>query len=253
MVSYKCNLCSDRGIIIKDDYAVVCPCTKQKAILNKYKSAQVSQKMLSYNFESFDLDYYSQNHIDQIKRVSFRQLAQSALDGAKRFVEQAIKGRGADGLLFSGPVGSGKTFLVASIANSLMEHGKEVLFVVVPDLLDEIRATYDSTKGSEDIKEQELVDGARKVEILILDDLGAHNYTEWTRNKIYSIINYRINNNLPTIITTNLDLEELEDYVGERTTSRIIQMCKLYRLIVDTDIRIIKRQELEMQSWKERS
>jgi len=89
------------------------------------------------------------------------------------------------------------------------------------------------------------MDSARRVHVLILDDLGAHNYTEWTRNKLYSIINYRLNNNLPTVITTNLDLAELEEYLGERTTSRIIQMCRIFRLMVETDIRIVKRREKE--------
>jgi len=76
------------------------------------------------------------------------------------------------------------------------------------------------------------------VPLLILDDLGAHNYTDWTRNKLFSIINYRLNYMLPTIITTNINLEDLEHFLGERTTSRIIHMCHPYRLLVEVDIRV---------------
>jgi len=76
-----------------------------------------------------------------------------------------------------------------------------------------------------------------------VDDLGAHNYTDWAKNKLYTIINYRLNNRLPTLITSNLDLNDLEQYLGQRTTSRIIQMCKFYRLLVETDIRMLMRRE----------
>ena len=113
-----------------------------------------------------------------------------------------------------------------------MEAQLQVLFLVVPDLLDELRATYKS-----EINEMDLLDSARTIPFLILDDLGAHNYTDWTRNRIYSIINYRMNELLPTIITSNLSLDEMEDYIGLRTTSRIIQSSRIFRLTVEKDIR----------------
>jgi DNA replication protein DnaC len=113
-----------------------------------------------------------------------------------------------------------------------MEAELQVLFLVVPDLLDELRATYKS-----EVNEMDLLDTARTIPILILDDLGAHNYTDWTRNRLYSIINYRMNEQLPTVITSNLSLDEMEDYIGVRTTSRIIQSSRIFRLTVEKDIR----------------
>jgi DNA replication protein DnaC len=139
-------------------------------------------------------------------------------------------------------VGSGKTFLACCIANALLEKGCSVLFLVVPDLLDYLRSTYDSNRGPGEVTEQEILDTACKVPLLILDDLGAHNYTEWVRNKLYSILNFRLNHFLPVVITTNINLEDLEEYLGERTTSRIYQMCRPYRLLVDIDIRVLQRQ-----------
>ena len=139
-------------------------------------------------------------------------------------------------------MGSGKTFLACCIANSLLARNKALLFAVVPDLLDQIKATYDTNK-SKSVTESQLLDTAREVPLLILDDLGAHNYTDWTRNKIFSIINYRLNYLLPTVITSNINLEDLEEHLGERTTSRILQMCRPYRLLVDVDIRMQKARQ----------
>jgi len=88
-----------------------------------------------------------------------------------------------------------------------------------------------------------LMESARQTPLLILDDLGVNNYTEWSKNKIYSIVNYRLNHQLPVIVTTNITPEDLEEYLGERTTSRLLEMCKPYRLLVDMDIRTVRRRE----------
>ncbi|MDA8235552.1 MAG: ATP-binding protein [Clostridia bacterium] len=242
----KCSLCQDRGIIIENDGAKPCPCMKQKSFLNRFKNAHFTREMLKSSFEKFNFDYYDRNSMDRVKNISYYDSAMIAYNAARNFVTDFLKDAHTDGLLLTGQVGSGKTYLACCIANALMDKGVSVLMVVVPDLLDEIKATYDQGRSGSDYSEQQLLDSARQVDVLILDDLGAHNYTDWTRNKIFSIINYRLNNQLPTIITSNLSLKELKEYLGERTTSRIIQMCRVYRLIVDRDIRIVKRHEKEI-------
>jgi len=193
--------------------------------------------MSTYTFESFQLKYYSDHKIDPVKKISYRSSASTTLQAAKKFISDYLEDMHVPGLLFTGPVGSGKTFLACCIANTLLGQNKTLLFAVVPDLLDQIKATYDINRLNT-VTETQLLDTAREVPLLILDDLGAHNYTDWTRNKIYSIINYRLNYLLPTIITSNINLEDLDDYLGERTTSRIFQMCRPYRLLVDVDIRM---------------
>lgn len=246
-----CRLCGGRGLVIRDaGWAAPCSCMKQKSLQNKLKSAQLTKSLLDSRFNGFDLDYYAKTEKDGTTGRSYYDLAVTSCRAARQFVAEAAENPHCDGLLFTGPVGSGKTFLTGCIANALLEMGKEVLMVVVPDLLDEIRATYDHDRYEKEPTELDLTDAARKVKILILDDLGAHNYTEWTRNKIYNIINYRLNNRLPTVITTNLTLEDLEEYLGERTTSRLIQMCRVYRLATDTDIRYVKRHEKEIKTRK---
>lgn len=233
-----CPLCEDRGIILEGDIAKPCRCMQQKKVENRFRHARMARSLMNSRFEHFHLDYY-----DSGSNPAHRLNAQKARSAALEFVEGCLEGEDTGlGLLFTGPVGSGKTFLAACIANALIEKDFRVLFLVVPDLLDELRATF-SNKGEHN--EMDLLDTAREIPILVLDDLGAHNYTEWTRNRLYSIINYRLNEQLQTVITTNLSLEEMETYLGDRTTSRLLQMSRVFRLTCDQDIRLRKYQERE--------
>lgn len=225
---YKCSLCQDRGIYLEGDIAYPCSCMRTKKVENQFRHARISRELMNCSFEKFRFDFYSAEPEDQ----AHLQGAIRALDAAKNFVTECQYNSHGLGILYTGPVGSGKTYLAAAIANELMKAEMEILFLVVPDLLDELRATYKT-----EVNEIDLLDSARTIPILILDDLGAHNYTDWTRNRIYSIINFRMNEHLPTVITSNLSLDEMEEYIGVRTTSRIIQSSRIFRLTVEKDIR----------------
>ncbi|NLI93975.1 MAG: ATP-binding protein [Peptococcaceae bacterium] len=235
-----CPICNDRGIILQGDTAVPCSCMEQRKIENRFRYARLSRELMNCRFERFNLDYYrssdGMDHINNAKR---------ALAASNDFAQKVLENPHEVGLLFTGPVGSGKTFLAASIANLLIENQCSILFLIVPDLLDELRASY---SNKNETSEFDLLDIARTIPILILDDLGAHNYTEWSRNRLYTILNYRMNEQLPTIITTNLNFEEIEHYLGERTCSRLLQMCRVFRLSTEQDIRMqnyIKREKLK--------
>lgn len=242
---YQCPLCQDRGLIIRDGRAYRCRCMQQKAWQNRLRAANLAPQLTKYTLQNFDLKYYSRTINDELTGLTYYESARRCLEAARRFIATYSQENHGRGLFIFGPVGSGKTFLAAAIANALTAAGREVLFIVVPDFLDAVRATYDRRPQEDTQTELELIDTARKVAILILDDLGAHNYTEWTCNKIYSLINYRLINELPTVITSNLDLKALEEYLGERTTSRIVQLCQSYHLPVAEDIRcVISRESL---------
>jgi len=241
--NYNCPRCKDLGYIIKGDRAYPCSCLKEKILREKLQFSHLTPQMRTFNFENFKLKYYSKEDIDPITGRTYWETAQKSRAEAKRFAEECLKNPHAKGILFIGPVGSGKTFLSVAIANYLLSRGKFVLFLVVPDFLDEIRYSFEGKNN-----EEEIIERARSAEVLILDDLGAHNYTTWTQNKLYSIINFRLIHQLPTVVNTNLELDELEEYLGERILSRLCQLCRVYRLLIKEDIR---RQKLKEEIRKD--
>ena len=110
-------------------------------------------------------------------------------------------------LVLMGENGVGKTHLAASIAHTTQSNGHKVLFLVVPDLLDHLRYTF---RPDSDVTYDELFEEIKRVDMLVLDDLGAHGTTSWAKEKLYQIINYRYVARLPLVVTTNLSLDELE-------------------------------------------
>ena len=124
-------------------------------------------------------------------------------------------------LVLMGPPGRGKTHLAAAIAHYQRQGGKDSLFVVVPELLDKLRSTYeDNSKVTYD----ELFSRVKTAELLVLDDYGEEYDSPWAREKLYQILNYRYNALLPTVITTTLSLEKMD----ERIRSRIVDLGKRY-------------------------
>ena len=104
-----------------------------------------------------------------------------------------------------GGYGAGKTHLAAAIANYNVELGRPAMFVVVPDLLDHLRAAFGPTSDS---GVDERLETIRETPLLVLDDLGAHHSTPWAQEKLFQILNHRYNSRMPTVITTNQRLEE---------------------------------------------
>jgi DNA replication protein DnaC len=118
-----------------------------------------------------------------------------------------------DWLVLQGVNGCGKTHLAAAIANYLRKEGKSVLFIVVTDLLDYLRSTFNPESR---VTYDELFEKIKKAPVLILDDFGEQSATLWAQEKLYQLINYRYNARLATVITTCLSLDEIESRISSR-------------------------------------
>lgn len=117
-------------------------------------------------------------------------------------------------LLLLGGYGTGKTHLAAAIANYVVQdHHMQVYFAVAPDLLHHLRAAY--APGS-DVTYDERFEQIRSVYLLIIDDLGAEQSTPWAVEKLYQIFNHRYNLRLPTVVTSNCDLDRLDPRICSR-------------------------------------
>lgn len=128
-------------------------------------------------------------------------------------------------LALFGRSGTGKTHLAAAIANRCIERGQPALFIVVPDLLDHLRAAYrpDAEEPYDRLFEQ-----VRNAPLLVLDDLGAQATTPWAAEKLYQIVNYRYNAQLPTVVTSSMALDQLDERLRTRLTDpTFTQVCWL--------------------------
>nr|PZN67469.1 MAG: ATP-binding protein [Sphaerobacter thermophilus] len=120
-----------------------------------------------------------------------------------------------DGWLFLlGGYGCGKTHLAAAVAHYVIAHQRmRALFLVVPDLLDHLRATFAPDQGA---TYDARFNAIRTIDLLVLDDLGTEHTTPWAREKLFQIINFRYNERRPTIITSNRNFDELDPRVASR-------------------------------------
>ncbi len=116
-------------------------------------------------------------------------------------------------LVLAGASGCGKTHIAAAVANRCIERGLPALFVVVPDLLDHLRAAY---RPDSEISYDELFEQVRSAPVLVLDDLGTQSATPWAQEKLFQIINHRYNARLPTVVTTNTALRKFDDRLRTR-------------------------------------
>jgi DNA replication protein DnaC len=116
-------------------------------------------------------------------------------------------------LVLEGTYGCGKTHLAAAIGNERLNRGDLVLFITAPDLLDHLRSTYGPTS---EVSYDQMFERIRDAQLLILDDLGAENPSPWAQEKLFQLLDYRYTRRLPTVITTNIDMDAFDPRIRSR-------------------------------------
>lgn len=209
------NQCDGSGWIHADGGVRRCRCyhaAEERARLERlFSAARIPRRFKVRRLEDFDTTYQK-----------------GAWKLACRYVEQyeSIRGENRNGLCFVGPPGTGKSHLAYAILHNLLSKGKPGICGSVPEIMDLLRPQSGQGKDV-----QERLKLLKTMEVVILDDLGAERNTDWVTERLYLVINARYNEMLPTIITSNLELEELEKLPGwERIVSRLFEMCHLIRV-----------------------
>ena len=217
-----CPVCGGAGFLLDDlplghpDFGKLIPCQcklneRRMRRRSRLHGVNEMEVLARFTFESFnpDLSWLPPNERERLRRV---------YDTAMAFAEQPH-----GWLLFTGGYGCGKTHLAAAIANQRLKEGHAAIFVVAPDLLDHLRTTFGpNSEASYD----ELFDEVRNTSLLILDDLGVQNATPWAQEKLFQILNHRYNGKLPTVLTINQRIEDLD----QRLRSRLQDLSLVQRI-----------------------
>jgi DNA replication protein DnaC len=162
--------------------------------------------------------------------------AKDVLNAVQKYVDDLDKNLASGrGLWLSGGTGTGKTTLAMLISKVALRDSHSVAIYSLPKLLARIRKTFDSEPGSDSYLS--FFERLTSVDLLHLDDLGAEKSSDWVLEQLYALVNERYEAQQSMLVTTNLNEQELMEQIGERTVSRLIEMCGEPRALFGEDNR----------------
>lgn len=207
---YCYNAINDKGMITFSYDA--CDKMKKKLKEDSYKD----------NLDLFDMP-------KEIKDASFKNIYKDdkarvpIIKYFKEFMDHYNDEEKPKGVYLNGSFGSGKTYLVACLFNEMAKRGVKSILVYYPEFLVNLKSSF-----SDDFEEKR--DCVKRIPLLLLDDIGAENTSSWSRDEVLGpILQYRMENHLPTFFTSNLTIEELEEALS--TTSSGVDKVKARRII----------------------
>ncbi len=215
---YSCPKCKDIGY---DSSGNRCECFKQMCKVVAYEEFNKKSTLKNASFETFDFKRY----LDSSNTVMLQNL-----EDCKKFAYEFKPG--ANGIIMIGPTGLGKTHLSTAIGRVVIEKGYSVVSDSAFRLVNQIESERFSDERDKTIA---LLSEA---DLLIIDDLGAENLTNYTLAALTNIIDTRIANEKSTIISTNRDVMELEKTYSQRIVSRMFGYYRQMRFF-GSDNRVI--------------
>ena len=228
---YSCPLCEDTGFIDGE----LCECAKRMMVeYTQNEINKISPLSLS-NFSNFTLEYYptypDEEHNNENSRENMQDVYNHCIEFTRRFPD-------CSSLLMMGDAGLGKTHLALAIANDIIRRGYNVIYCSAANIFRVIENEYFTGSST-----SETASAIKSCELLILDDLGAEYMSPFVSSTIYDIVYSRLNNDLPSIYTTNYTNEQFfEKRYTEKVSSRLMGCCTLLSFF-GKDIREIKKEE----------
>lgn len=225
-IKYECSCCLDTGYI----GGKICECIKREA--GAVMIAELSREMPLGNcrFDNFDLKYYSDKTDSNGKNPRRRMTAILKLC---REYALSFDVKNSKNLLFSGSAGLGKTHLTMAIVAGVIEKG----FLPVYGTADNLFTAIENEKFSGEGKGT--YESVLNCDLLVIDDLGTELTTAFTKSVLYNLVNTRILSGKPTIINTNLEIEEIQKRYEPRIASRFMGEYE-WQKFIGNDIRLQK-------------
>ncbi len=227
---YFCPDCRDTGYIGNQK----CHCFRQAEIDLLYTQSNLREILKKENFSAFREDYYSDRFCDPDTGQSSLEAARTAFAEARHFADTF--GRNFSNLFLYGDTGVGKTFLTNCIAKELLDHSWSVIYFSAYQLFEHFaRQTFSKSQDGSDFHRHIF-----SCDLLIIDDLGTELVNSFVSSQLFLLVNERLLRRKPTIISTNLTLENFMNTYSERIFSRISSSYTMLKLFGE-DIRLKKK------------
>lgn len=226
MLRYQCEACKDTGYIGTKK----CSCFYKQLVKIYYKNSQLSDALQTNNFTNFNVEYYTTHKLGD-EKFSPRKNIETILNYVLKDYIPNFNSHN-DNLLFYGNSGTGKTFMSHCIAKELLDKGFLVTYRTSDELIKNLKQiTFEGDTALEDL----LIN----CDLLIIDDLGAEQITDFSVTEFFTFLNKKLLGKKKMLISTNLTLPQLSKSYTERITSRLFGSFKLQKFYTE-DIRVKK-------------
>lgn len=215
---YDCPYCKDTGY--RDGQK--CSCLKQRIISLLYEQSNIKEVLLKQNFSTLSYTYYEGEDLRRFEQT---------VAACKSFVQNFSSEY--RNLFFYGSVGAGKSFLSNCIAKELIENGRLVLYFSASGLIDAL-------SGRSREEQSAVTHDLYGCDLLVIDDLGTEYTNAYVISQLFSCLNERHLRRKPTLISTNLSLEDLRNRYSERIFSRVTSNYDIHK-ITGPDIRMYRK------------
>lgn len=227
---YYHKTCKDTGYVGNK----MCNCFKKLIIIEKYKMSNLDKTLQKQNWQNFDFSLFK-NLVDSQKGFTPKENIELVVSDLKNYADNF--NRNKHSIYIYGDVGRGKTYLLNCIAKDLLDRNFTVIYQTAGRLFDFFR-DYSYAFSQEKEKLKNLYDTYYSADLLIIDDLGSENQRDQIdRSILFDLVNDRISNDKPIIISTNYNPDLFREVYGKRINSRLFGNCITHEIFGE-DLRI---------------
>ncbi len=163
-------------------------------------------------------------HDIRLSQIELTPARKEVMTAIQKFLYHYARDIHQKGLYLSGNFGIGKTYILAGLANQVAAMNKYVVFLHVPTFIASLASHFNDNSLQDEVQK------IANCDLLILDDIGAENLSQWSRDEVLAVIlQARMDNVLPTFFSSNFAMNDLEDHFKE--TKNAIEPVKAARLM----------------------